>query len=119
MTTAASAVTGSANASTAAAKRFYVTRLTSRGTPGSNMVEAKMNPRASTAVCEAFETHSVAPTLGERIHAQPGVGSAAQSGFYNLFYDGPVEAPPGTANGFGIEFVTSTGNADVCFVWEE
>jgi hypothetical protein len=107
------------NGATSAAKRLTLQRLTTAGTQGTGMAEAKYREVQPTANCTAVETHTVGPTLGALLPHRPGIGSAAQAGSYMLFPTPGIEIPVGTANGVGLIVIAMTGNADITFVWEE
>lgn len=95
-------------------------RLTSTGTQGAAITETLFDPNLAPNACQAFNTHSVAPTLGTDI-ASMGVGAAIGSGTILTFYGegGGIRVTSGTANGVGI---LPLGVGQVCtvyFVWDE
>lgn len=99
-------------------RRVALYRLTTAGTPGAAVTEAKYDDDAPTSLCQAFLTHTVAPTLGDRLTTMP-VQNAAATGIYVGWHDRPIECPVGTANGVGFVPNPAAGNADVVFVWDE
>ncbi len=106
------------NSGNANQKKIQLQRLTSLGTAGAGQVEGKFDNDGPAASCTAFATHTVAPTLGDRLH---GFSSPAttQTGITYGFHDRPVEVPVGTANGIGFLPTTALGGTDVVFVWDE
>lgn len=102
----------------AAQLRAQLTRLTSLGTAGATGAVAKFDDDASAAQCLPVNTHTVAPGLGDAMHAARLPTSAQTAGWFG-FYDEPIEVPVGTANGIGWLPLTASGAADVHFVWEE
>lgn len=102
----------------AGSKRTSLQRLTSAGTPGAGQGIGKYDDDTAAASCTPFATHTVAPSLGDALHATPGLATA-QTGFYYGFHDRPIECPAGTANGIGWLPSTPSGVYDVIFVWEE
>lgn len=95
-------------------------RLTSAGTQGTGLTEAKHDPDSATASCTAFTTHSVAPTLGDDLGYRASLGAAIGSGVIWTFGDSGIRIPVGTANGVGIIVENGTGQAlQAYIVWDE
>lgn len=94
-------------------------RLSTTGTQGAALTEAKQDPNSGPALCEAFNTHTVAPTLaalGYRFDLGAAVGAAVVW----TFADSGLVIPVGTANGIGIYIPSGTGQVcDFYFVWDE
>jgi hypothetical protein len=102
----------------AAGQNIRLQRLTTLGTPGATQAAGNYDGDFSTPQCLPVTTHTVAPTLGDRLHGYRPATSISQ-GWCWTFRDEPVEIPIGTANGLGILPTTASGAADVTFVWEE
>ncbi len=104
---------------TAVAASLAVQRFTTAGTAGAGLTEAKFDPDAPAASCTAFNTHTVAPTLGDALKNR--VDFAASLGAYFIwdFPEGLI-VPVGVANGVGIVPAGATGQiSDAYFVWNE
>ncbi len=99
-------------------KKVRLQFLTSTGTQGASQVTAKYDNDGVAAACTAFATHTVAPTLGDRLQSFPTPPSAGTGAMYG-FHDRPVEVPIGTANGIGFLPTTAAGSIDAVFVWDE
>jgi hypothetical protein len=95
-------------------------RLTTTGTQGAEITtETKMDPDSPSATASAWNTHSVAPTLGTEIK-RASIGAAIGAGIIWPFDAEPIRIPPGTANGVGIIIPAGTGQVCiVSFEWEE
>lgn len=95
-------------------------RLTTAGTQGTGLTEAKYDPDSAAASCTAFTTHSVAPTLGDDLGYRATLGAAAGAGVIWTFGDSGIRIPTGTANGVGVIIENGTGQAcQVTLVWDE
>lgn len=114
---------------TATAARGVLQKLTSRGTPGAAVTEAEFVDANANNVAEAFNTHTVAPTLGAIVESWSVEGGAGKSDVIDLSYLDPdpeadvsergLYIPPGTANGAGL-IVIGTGQVlDVTFDFME
>lgn len=104
--------------STTGGKRVQLNRLTTLGTPGAVQTAGKFDDDAPAAVCQVRDTHTVGPTLGDRLHQVPSL-NAAQQGLWYGWHDDPLEVASGTGNGIGFLPTVAAGNTDVTFVWEE
>jgi hypothetical protein len=62
---------------TTTAVELYLCRLTSTGTQGANLVEARHNPKKIAAACTVVGTHTVLPTLGDDLGYRAVLGSTA------------------------------------------
>src|SRR5215210_7456481 len=60
--------------------RMRLVRLTTTGTPGTGVTAAKCDPAASTAQATPFNSHTVAPTLGDDIAYRFCIAATAGSG---------------------------------------
>src|SRR3990172_6804319 len=105
-------------AATAVAVALF--RLTSAGTQGAGLTEAKHSPISAAASCTAFTTHTVLPTLGDDLGYRAAVGAAVGAGVIWTFGDTGLEMPVGVANGIGVLVATGTGQVlDAYIVWDE
>lgn len=94
-------------------------RLTSTGTQGAGLVEAKTDPDSAGASCTAFTTHTLAPTLGDDLGYRASLGAAIGSGVIWTFSP-PLRIPVGTGNGIGVIIEVGTGQALQAYMkWEE
>jgi hypothetical protein len=96
---------------TTTAVEFELVRLTTTGTQGTALTEAPWRDRASANVAQAFNTHSVAPTVGTRLGIFYSLGAAIGSGVMDTFDDGGIVVPTGTSNGLGL---LTMGTGQVC-----
>jgi hypothetical protein len=95
-------------------------RLTTAGTQGSGLVEAKYVQDSAAASCTLFNTHTVAPTLGDDLGYRVTLGAAKGSGVIFTFGDDGIRIPTGTANGVGIIVENGTGQiVQAYFCWDE
>ena len=91
--------------------------LTSAGTQGSGLTEAKYDPSTATPSCSGFNTHTVAPTLAD-LGYRADLGAAVGAGIIWTFGDTGLVIPVGTGNGVGIYVPTGTGQiCDFYIVW--
>lgn len=94
-------------------------RLTSTGTQGAGLTEAKASAIHGTAGCAAFDTHSANPTLSDDLGYRASIAGAVGAGAVWVF-DEPIEIPVGTGNGVGIIVATGSGQIlDWYVVWDE
>jgi len=96
-------------------------RLTTTGTQGAGLTEARHNPNSnSTAECAAFTTHSANPTLGDDLGYRWSLGAAVGAGVIETFGDSGIVVPVGTANGVGVIVENGSGQAIQAYlVWDE
>lgn len=95
-------------------------RLTTAGTQGAGLTEAKHNPGSPAAACTAFTTHTVAPTLGDDFGYRWSFGGAIGSGVIETFGDTGLVVGAGVANGIGVVVENGSGVAcQIFFVWDE
>lgn len=110
---------------TATAVELFLTRLTTTGTQGANLTEARHNPKKQTASCTVVGTHTVAPTLGDDLGYRVALGAAIGSGVIWTFGDDGLlvtEADAVEANTNGIGVLVENGTGQVCqayIVWDE
>lgn len=106
---------------TTTAVAIKLVRLTTAGTQGSGLTEAPHSKGlAVAAACTAFDTHTVAPTLGDDLGYRGTVGAAAGAGMVWTFSDQGLFIPTGTGNGIGIIVATGTGQIlDWWMTWDE
>lgn len=95
-------------------------RLTSQGTPGAALVEAKHDPDSAAASCTGFTTHTAAPTLGDDLGYRASLGAAIGAGVIWTFGSEGLRISVGTANGIGVIIENGTGQAlQASIVWDE
>ena len=105
---------------TSTAVDVKLVRLTTAGTQGTGLTEAKYDPDSATASCTAVNTHSVAPTLGDDLGYRASLGAAVGSGVIWTFGDAGLRVPVGTGNGIGIIVENGTGQACQAYItWDE
>lgn len=93
-------------------------RLTTTGTQGAGITEAKHDPETPAPNATVVDTHTVAPTLGEKLGQAP-LAAAAGSGVIWTFDDVEIRIPPGTTSGVGVVPVGTGQICDLTFVWDE
>ena len=105
---------------------LYLSRLTSIGTQGANLVEARHNPKKQTAACTVHGTHtSTGPTLGDDLGYRGVLGASIGAGIIWTFGDEGllVTAPDAAeANTNGIGILVENGSGQICqayIVWDE
>lgn len=105
---------------TSTAVAVALCRLSTTGTQGSALTEQGVDASSVTSSCQAFNTHTVAPTLIDMGYRTT-LGAAAGSGIIWTFgSDIGMNTNVGTANGLGIYIPTGTGQVcDFYFVWDE
>lgn len=106
---------------TTSAVDVKLTRITTAGTQGAGLTEAKYDPDSVAASCTAFQTHSsTGPTLGDDLGYRASLGAAIGAGVIWTFGDQGIRIPVGTANGVGVIIENGTGQAcQIYFVWDE
>jgi hypothetical protein len=104
---------------TATAVALKLVKLTTTGTQGTALTEGSLDTGAFTSSCQAFNTHSVAPTAVD-IGYNVTLGAAIGSGWIWTFGEFGIAIPAGTGNGIGVLVATGTGQAcDAYLVWSE
>ena len=105
---------------TSTAVNVKLVRLSSQGTPGAGLTEAKHDPDSAAASCTAFTTHSANPGLGDDLGYRASLGAAVGAGVIWTFGDQGVRVSTGTANGVGVIVESGTGQAcEAYIVWDE
>jgi hypothetical protein len=105
---------------TATAVALKLVRLTTAGTQGAGLVEAKHDADSAAASATAVTTHTVAPTLGDDLGYRASLGAAVGAGVIWTFGDSGLRVPVGTANGIGVIVENGTGQACQAYVvWDE
>lgn len=95
-------------------------RVTTTGTQGAGLTEAKYDPDSGTAQCGVFNTHSGNPTLGDDLGYRASLGAAVGAGVIWTFGDQGIRTPTGTANGVGVIVENGTGQpCQAYIVWDE
>src|SRR2546427_456868 len=95
-------------------------RLTSTGTQGATITAAPQVDRSAAASCGLFNTHTVAPTLGNDLGYRASLGAAIGSGVIWTFGDRGIEWPVAVTQGIGVIIENGTGQiCQVYFVWDE
>jgi len=95
-------------------------RLTSTGTQGAGIVEAEHDPDGSPPLCSAFQTHTVAPSLGDDLGYRAHIAAAKGAGVVWVKGSRGIVIPIATTSGIGVIVENGTGQAcQVYFVWEE
>jgi hypothetical protein len=95
-------------------------RLTTAGTQGAGITEAKYDPDSASASCTAFTTHSGAPTLGDDLGYRVTIADAIGAGVIWTFGDTGIRVPVGVTNGVGVIVENDTGQACQAYiVWDE
>jgi hypothetical protein len=103
---------------TATAVTMRLMRATAQGTPGAGLTETEDDEDGAPPLCTAFDTHTVAPTLGDerRRVTLPG---AVGAGMVWTFEPRTFRVKPGTGNGV-VLIPSGTGQiVDAVLVWEE
>ena len=105
---------------TSTAVALKLTYLTTAGTQGAGLTETKYRESAGAAVCTAFTTHTVAPTLGGDLGYRASLGAAVGAGVIWTFGEQGLTPPLGTGNGVGVIVENGTGQAVQAYiVWDE
>lgn len=94
-------------------------RLTTLGTAGAGLTEAKETDTTQAAVSTGFAGHTVGPTITDEIRRYS-CGAAIGSGIVWTFGDRGLVIPNTTADGLGIICPTGTGQVfDYYISWDE
>jgi len=110
---------------TATAVALFLTRLTTTGTQGAGLTEARYNMKGPPALCTAFTTHTADATLGEDLGYRAVLGAAVGSGVIWTFGDaglviGAADAVEAVTNGIGLILENGTGQACQAYmIWDE
>lgn len=104
---------------TSNAVSFRLVRLTSTGTRGSTLTAAEIESDAAAALSAAYDTHTVAPTLGDDLGYRATLAAAPGAGIVWTFEDEALRIAVGTGNGIGIVPVGTGQVLDWYVQWEE
>lgn len=105
---------------TAVAVSLKLIRVSTTGTQGAALTEVSHEAVAATASCQAFNTHSVAPTLVTGDIMVATLGAAIGSGVIWTFgAHGLVTGLAGTGVGVAILPVGTGQACDCTIVWDE
>lgn len=107
---------------TATAVALKLVRLTTAGTVGAGLTEAPLNPEINpaTAVATAFNTHSVAPTLGNDLGYRATLPAAVGGGVVWTFGGRGLSITVAANAGIGVIVENGTGQACQAYiVWDE
>jgi hypothetical protein len=106
---------------TSTAVSLKLVRLTTTGTQGTALTETAMIQEDPASIAQAFNTHSVAPTITTGDLWRGVLGAAVGSGIIITFPDPGGVAIPATANsGLGIVVSSGTGQAvEATLIWDE
>lgn len=106
---------------TSTAISLKLTRLTTTGTQGAGLTEARHSTNSpATAQCTAFNTHSANPTLGDDLGYRIRLGAADGAAVIWTFGADGLVIPAGVTNGIGIIVESGTGQPCLIdFVWDE
>lgn len=93
--------------------------LSTMGTPGAGLTEGVMDQLAASPNCQAFTTHTVAPTVNQDLGYRASIGAAVGAGVIWTFGDTGL-ATGATPNGVGVIVENGTGQAAQAYiVWDE
>jgi hypothetical protein len=106
---------------TSTAVSLKLVRLTTAGTPGGGLTEARQNPNSIAAgQCTAFNTHTGAPTLGDDLGYRIRLGAADGASVIWTFGADGIVISVGVTNGVGVIVESGTGQPVlVDLVWDE
>lgn len=105
---------------TATAVSLKVVRVSTTGTQGTALTEVTHDTVGATSACQAFNTHSVAPTITAGDIVACTLGAAIGSGWVWTFGSrGLSTGLAGTSNGVALVPVGTGQACDVYFVWDE
>ena len=110
---------------TATAVALFLSRITAKGTQGTELTQAAHNPKKQQALCQAFTTNTVNATLGDDLGYRTVLGAAVGSGIIWTFGDdgiliGLPDAIDTIENGIGVLVENGTGQAlQAYMVWDE
>lgn len=95
-------------------------RVTTTGTQGTALTEMPLIPEDPASIAQAFNTHSVAPTITTGDLWRGSLGAAIGSGVILTFADPGLGIPATANNGLAVVVATGTGQAcDATLVWDE
>jgi len=95
-------------------------RFTTAGTKGAALTNAKQDPDSAPALCSCFNTHTVAPTLGEDLGYRCVLGAAKGAGVVWTFGESGIEVAVSATGAVGVIVENGTGQAcQTYIVWDE
>jgi hypothetical protein len=105
---------------TATACAYALKILTTAGTQGATLTEAKQDDNSVASACQAFNSHTAGTPIGSDLGYRAQLGAAVGSAMVWTFGDVGLRVPLTTANGIGIAVENGTGQVLQCyFVWDE
>jgi len=110
---------------TATAVEIFLTRLTDKGTQGTQITSIKHNIKGPAAALTVHQAHSADATYGDDLGYRAVLGAAVGSGVIWTFGDtglliGAADAVEADTQGIGISLETGTGQiCQTYFVWDE
>lgn len=105
---------------TATACAVSLQRFTATGTQGAALTEIAYQPDTGVSLCQAFNTHTVTPTITAGTFRRASLGAAIGSGVIWTFGDTGLIIKVGTGNGYGILVPAGTGQIlDFYIDWDE
>lgn len=105
---------------TATAVSLKLVRVTTTGTQGTALTEMAQTAEDPVSIAQAFNTHTVAPTITSGDLLRWSLGASIGSGVIETFSEFGIVIPA-TANA-GLAIVVSTGTGqvvDATLVWDE
>lgn len=106
---------------TTTAVAIKLVRITTAGTVGTGLTEAKHDPLSATPGATAFNTHSsTGPTLGDDLGYRAVLGAAVGSGVVWTFGDSGLIVPASSTGAIGV--IVENGTGQICqayIVWDE
>jgi len=105
---------------TATACAYKLALLTTAGTQGTGLTEAKQDDNSAAAACTGFNAHTAGTPVGTDLGYRAQLGAAVGSAMVWTFGDVGIRVPLTTANGVGIVVENGTGQIlQFYFVWDE
>lgn len=96
-----------------------IVRVTTTGTQGTALTEMPLVQEEPASIAQAFNTHSVAPTITAGDLWRGSLGAAVGSGVI-LTFPMPLVIPATANNGIAVVVSTGTGQAvDATIIWDE
>ena len=96
-------------------------RITTAGTKGAALTNAKQDPDSPPALCTCFNTHSsTGPTLGDDLGYRCVLGASKGSGVIWTFGESGLEVAVSATGAIGVLVENGTGQACQAYiVWDE
>lgn len=93
--------------------------LSTNGAPGAGITEGVMDSMAASPNCQAYTTHTIAPTVVQDLGYRAAIGAAVGAGVIWTFGDTGL-ATGATPNGVGVIVENGTGQAAQAYItWDE